>query len=238
MEQVELKNVSVEFKTYNGYFKALDNINFCVKKGENVSLIGESGSGKSTVAKLLIGLIKPSTGSVMYDKKDISVFSFNEMRRYRRNIQSVFQDASGTLNPAISTLRNLEEGLINLSSLSREERRNKLYQLCDAVQLKKSILETPVRQLSGGEQRRLSLIRALVIKPEFLILDEMTSGLDLLTAEGVFELLENYQKNNLISYIFITHNLSQAKRLSSCIIELQNGIVKKTGKLIKKETIL
>ena len=128
--------------------------------------------------------------------------------------------------------------MTNLSSLSREERRNKLYQLCDAVQLKKSILETPVRQLSGGEQRRLSLIRALVIKPEFLILDEMTSGLDLLTAEGVFELLENYQKNNLISYIFITHNLSQAKRLSSCMIELQNGIVKKTGKLIKKETIL
>lgn len=234
MEQVELKNVSVEFRTYNGYFKAIDDISFCVKKGENVSFIGESGSGKSTIAKLLIGLIKPSRGSVLYDNKDISAFSFNEMRRYRRNIQSVFQDASGTLNPAINTIRNLEEGLINLSSSSREERRNKLYQLCDAVQLKKSILETPVRQLSGGEQRRLSLIRALVINPEFLILDEMTSGLDLLTAEGVFELLESYQKNNVISYIFITHNLSQAKRLSSRIIELQEGKINKTGKLVKR----
>ncbi|MDO5695691.1 MAG: dipeptide/oligopeptide/nickel ABC transporter ATP-binding protein [Eubacteriales bacterium] len=230
MEKVELRNVSLAYRTKDGYFKAVDDISFSVRKGENISLIGESGSGKSTVAKLMTGLVQPTEGSIFYDNQDISRLSNKKKKKYRKHIQSIFQDASGTLNPAKSTLKNLEEGLINLSTLTKDERRNKLYQLCQAVQLKNSILKTPVRQLSGGEQRRLALVRALVVNPEFLILDEMTSGLDILTTEEVFELLEKYQKDHFISYIIITHNSSQAKRISSKIIKLKKGKICEIGK--------
>lgn len=231
MEQIGLEKVSVVFQTHQGPFKAIDNVSFSLEKGENISFIGESGSGKSTIAKLLIGLIKPTKGKVEYDSTDVSGESFKQIRKYRKHIQSVFQDASGTLNPGISTYKNLEEGLINLTDLTKEKRKEEIQSLSRKVGLKEQILNTPVRQLSGGEQRRLSLVRALAVKPDFLIMDEMTSGLDLLTAEKVFELLDIYQKERKISYIFITHKLSQAKRMARSIYELKNGSIYKKAKL-------
>lgn len=234
VDEIAMSNVSLSFETVKGTFKALDQISFSLKRGDNLSLIGESGSGKSTIAKALIGLERIDEGSILYDSVDISKLKLKKIRKYRKNIQSVFQDTSGTLNPGISTFKNLEEGLINLTNLSKKERKEKVLLFCEDLHLKKEILDVPVYQLSGGEQRRLSLIRALIVNPDFLILDEVTAGLDLLTIEKVLNLLFYYQSKHGISYIFITHDINQAKQISDYIIEIKKGKIFREGKLQRR----
>ena len=185
--------------------------------------MGESGSGKSTLARLLIGLEKPSSGAIFIDDQDIARLSNRRWRRYRTDLQAVFQDERGTLSPKRSVYQNAEEALCNLTVMRKEERRSCILDLMDQLNMSQSLLQVPVRQLSGGEQRRIGLLRALAIKPKFLILDEVTAGLDLLSTEAVLNLLQNYQEAHACSYLLITHDLGAASRLCSHMFEIDHG---------------
>ncbi len=235
MGEIVIQNLNQIYHNENfGDFNALSDINLCLHKGENLAVEGESGSGKSTLARLLIGLEKPSSGKILLDGDDITTWNYQTWKLHRHKIQAVFQDSSGTLNPARSAYANVEEALVNLTNKTKAERKKHILDLMDAVCMDYRLLETPVRQLSGGEQRRLSLLRAIAVQPDYLILDEVTSGLDVISTDAVLTLVENFVKLSNGSCVFITHNRKDAMRISDRIISMQSGRIVEQGYLIKQ----
>lgn len=236
MEGIRIRNVTKVYScNRDSPFVALDNINLSIKKGEFVSIVGSSGSGKSTLAKLIVGIEKPTSGHVYLDDEDVTTWKHRQWRPRRSKIQAVFQDTSGTLNPKLSVYHNIEQALVNLSDLDKRKRSQRIKELMTLTNMSSKLLKVPTRQLSGGEQRRLSLLRALSIRPRYLVLDEVISGLDLISADAVMRVLETYHSKLQCACIFITHNLESAYRLSDQIVVMENGRLIKEGKKHKRK---
>lgn len=231
MADIIIKSLS---KTYvagkDNTFQVLKDINLHIKKGEILSLIGPSGSGKSTLARIIMGLEKPTRGTMLLENRDYADWHSSDRKAFYKLIQGVFQDAGGTLNPKLSTYHNVEESLVNLTPLNRRQRKHKILDIMDALQLDPRLLKQSVSTLSGGEQRRLSLLRALVVKPKFLVLDEIVSGLDLDAIHSVERLLMSYKDTYQCSYLYITHHLESARRISDRILIMEDGRLIKEGK--------
>lgn len=224
MESLELRAVSRIYTDAHGApFRALDAVSLSWRQGDAIAIMGESGSGKSTLARLALGLERPTSGKVLIDGEDTTHWRFSHWRKWRQHLQAVFQDASGTLNPAWSCLRNVEEALRNLTPLSPADRRERVRLLMARVGLDERLLRAPVRRLSGGEQRRLALVRALAVEPAFLILDEVTAGLDLLATEAVLDLLVAYRRTNACALLVITHDDAVASRLCDTRYTIARG---------------
>lgn len=224
MERIEIVDVSQRYIDNRGeLFTALNHVSFIWYAGESVAVMGESGSGKSTLARLIIGLEKPSSGQVRFDGKDTAGWSFHKWREHRTQLQAVFQDAGGTLSPGRSVLQNAEEALCNLTVLSKQQRLERVTALMELMELSSKLLDIPARRLSGGEQRRVGLLRALAVQPKFLILDEVTAGLDLISTEAVLRVLENYQTEYSCNYLIVTHDVGTASRLCTKLYEFEHG---------------
>ena len=229
MAEIQIRNVSKDFLDASGKpFHALKDISFTWNKGENISFTGESGSGKSTIARLLIGLERPTSGEILLDGENIAKWSYGQWRSHRTKIQAV-EDATGSLNRRRSVEHNLEEALRNLTKLSSQERKQRILELMDLTATNRKLLDTPTKNLSGGEQRRVALLRALAVRPDYLILDELTSGLDLISQKAIREVLEAYHREYRCSYFLITHDMKFAYRLSQRIYELESGQIVNIG---------
>lgn len=236
MDTINIENVSRYYNDMLGQkFVALDDVSLTWKNGESIAIMGESGCGKSTLAKILIGLENPSSGTVRFDNENTRLLSYRKWREYRADLQAVFQDSSGTLNPTRSTYANAEEALVNLTKLNKQQRKEKIFSLMSFMGLDKKLLDIPVKRLSGGEQRRIGLLRSLAVCPKFLILDEITAGLDIISTETIINLLKTYQNKYKCNYLVITHNINVAKSLCSKIIEISNGKI--VCELIKRKNI-
>lgn len=226
MEGITVEHVTHSYQDERGEtLTVLKDISLLWKKGESIAIMGESGSGKSTLARLCIGLERPTRGRILLDGEDATNWKFREWRKHRSRLQAVFQDASGTLNPKRSVYQNMEEALINLTDKSPDQRRRELEELMEHTGLEPGLLKVPVRRLSGGEQRRVSLLRALSVHPDYLVLDEVTSGLDLISADAVLTTLEAYREKYDCSYLFITHDWNHASRLSDRVLMMEDGIL-------------
>ncbi|MBQ8306275.1 MAG: ABC transporter ATP-binding protein [Blautia sp.] len=231
MDQLRVEHVTHRYENDKGEVNTvLRDVSFTWLKGESLALMGESGSGKSTLARLCIGLETPSEGQILFDGEPTGGWKYRKWRARRREIQAVFQDANGTLNPQRSVYQNMSEALVNLTDMGKEERKKTLLALMAQTGLSPELLKTPVRKLSGGEQRRISLLRALALHPDFLVLDEVTSGLDLISTDSVLTLLEEYRARFGCSYLFITHDWKQASRLCSRVIMIEKGVFTKEAK--------
>lgn len=230
MEKIVVKNIFKSYICNDGKKKSvLENVDFSICEGEFVSLIGESGCGKSTLSRIIMGIEKADKGYVEICNQKWRNIKKDKQKILRKNIQGVFQDSSGTLNKNISTYKNVELSLKSLIDCDSFQRKEIIYSLMKRFNLSVDLLKTPVRQLSGGEQRRLSIIRAISIKPKFLILDEILSGLDLVSANMVMELLEEYKNEYGCGFLFITHDMQSAYRMSDRIFVLENGKITTTA---------
>ncbi len=234
MAKFVLKNIVKDYpESKNSKQRILDGVDFEWNENESIAIMGESGSGKSTLAKIMLGLEQPSLGEISFDNDDITKWSARTWKKNRKIIQGVFQDASGTLNNGLSVYKNLEEGLINLTDFNKIERKKIILELMERAELKDSLLNIKTKNLSGGEQRRLALIRSLSVKPKFLILDEVTGGLDFDVENDICNLLIDYHNKHKISYLLITHDEQVARKVAKKILYIENGRFIKLG--VKRE---
>ena len=204
--------------------KAVDDVSFSVKKGETVALMGESGSGKTTVAKSILQLIKNTEGHVLFGNEDLSTVSSKKLRQLRAKMQIIFQDSSSALDPRMTISDSLCEGLwIQKKIRTKEEGFKRVEELLTEVELPVDLKWRYPHELSGGQRQRVCIARALALSPELLILDEPTSALDVSTQKQILDLLDRLQAEKQLSYLLITHSMAVVAYLAHRVVALHHG---------------
>lgn len=188
--------------------RAVDGVSFTLKKGETLALVGESGCGKSTVARLLTGLYSLSHGSIQFDGMNIATMNHSQKQAMRRRLQMIFQDPYASLNPRWRVGRIIAEPLNTHTKLSATEQAERVSELLTQVGLNPSDQNRYPHQFSGGQRQRISIARALALNPEFIVCDEPTSALDVSVQAQVLNLMKDLQQRLGLSYLFISHNLA------------------------------
>jgi oligopeptide transport system ATP-binding protein len=204
---------------------AVDGVSFDVRAGETFGLVGESGCGKSTIARCVLRLQQPTGGRVFLDGTDLAELSKGEMRRMRRRMQIVFQDPFASLDPRMSVQAIVEEPLVIHKLGSREERERKVAEMLELVGLTAAQARRKPHEFSGGQRQRIALARALVLSPELLILDEPVSALDVSIQAQVLNLLKRLQEQLGLTYLFIVHDLAVAEYFCDRLAVLYLGAV-------------
>jgi peptide/nickel transport system ATP-binding protein len=205
---LEVRDLTKHFETPGGVIHAVNGVSFTLEAGRSLALVGESGSGKSTVARCVVRLLEPTSGRIVFDGADITRLARRPFRRYRADIQIVFQDPSDSLNPRLRVGSQVEEPLLFFTSLSRAERRRRVLELFELVQLEADLAERYSGQLSGGQQQRAAIARAIASSPRLVLLDEPTSALDVSIRAEILELLLRLQRELSLTYLLISHDLS------------------------------
>lgn len=197
-----------------GAVKAVDDISFWVNKGETLGLVGESGCGKSTTGRMLMRLIDPTEGKVVFEGKDLVTLSDSDMRKARKDMQMVFQDPFASLNPRHTVEKILEEPLIVHGIGTKKERKQMVQEMLEVVGLSSYHAKRYPHQFSGGQRQRIGIARALMTRPKLIIADEPVSALDVSIQSQVLNLLEDLQKEFQLTYIFIAHDLGVVRHIS------------------------
>ena len=203
--------------------RAVDEVSFVIHRGETLGLVGESGSGKTTVARLLLRLLEPTAGTVRFDGQDIYAMTPTTLRALRRRMQIVFQDASGALNPRMRVGTAVREPIIVHRLRPKNEADQRVAQLFDEVGLDPSLVRSYPHELSGGQRQRVGIARALAVEPEFLVLDEPVSALDVSVQAQVLNLLASLRDRHGLTYCFIAHDLSVVHHLADRVIVMYAG---------------
>lgn len=205
--------------------QALDGISLDIASGESVALLGRSGCGKSTLARVLTGLEPPDQGEVFFRGRPFSAFRHNDWLDMRRSVQMVFQDALGAVDPRASVGEIIAEPLRHLCGLTQDSARERVCALLRLVELTPDDAEKYPQQMSGGQLQRVCIARALAPGPHLLILDEAVSNLDLHLQIQMLNLFDRLQRENQVSYLFVTHDLRLAERFCARIVVMQKGRV-------------
>jgi ABC-type glutathione transport system ATPase component len=202
---------------------AVDGISFDIARGETLALVGESGSGKTTTARAILRLIDVAAGRIDYDGQDLLALKGEALRRHRKRMQVVFQDPYTSLNPRHTVLAIVGEGLIVHALESKAGIPARVTRLLEEVGLSGDDLHRLPRELSGGQRQRVAIARALAVDPEFLVLDEAVSALDVTTQAQVLALIENLRDSRSLTCLFIAHNLAVVQRVAHTVAVMQAG---------------
>lgn len=209
--------------------RAVDNISFSVDSGETLGLVGESGCGKSTVARCVMRLVEPTAGRVRFDSDTLTALPAGAMRRARASIQMVFQDPTAALNPRMSVRRTIEEPLRLHSRLGAKEKRERADEVMDEVGIGQYLSGRYAHELSGGQRQRVNIARAIATHPRFVILDEPTSALDVSLRSRIILLLEHLRERFGLSYLFISHDIATVKYLAQRVAVMYLGTIVETA---------
>ena len=222
---VQVKNLKKYFNTgHKEVVKALDNVSFDIYEGETVGLVGESGCGKTTCGRIILGLYDKTDGQVLYRGKDVHQMSRSEKYAFKKQAQIVFQDPYSSLDPRMTVADIIAEGIdIHHLARDRKERLQKIYYYLNAVGLNESHASRFVHEFSGGQRQRIGIARALAVEPEFIMLDEPISALDVSIQAQVVNLLIQLQKEKGLTYLFVAHDLAMVEYLCDRVGVMYRG---------------
>ena len=213
------------FHSRQAILRAVDGISFFIRKGETLGLVGESGCGKSTVARCLLRLLEPTRGKIFFENTDLTGLKGESLRLLRKAIQMIFQDPMASLNPRLSVRQVLEEPLRLHERVTVKEREERVLEVLEQVGLDRELLTRFPHELSGGQRQRVNIARAIATRPKFVVLDEPTSALDVSLRAKIVLLLEELKSALSTTYLFISHDLSTVKYLSDRVAVMYLGAI-------------
>lgn len=236
MRLLEVRNLEIQYpirrRTFGmrGVLRAVDKADFVIESGETLGLVGESGCGKSSIARSLVLLEKPAGGRIWFKGRSVLGLNAAERREYRRAVQMIFQDPHGSLNPKRTAGASIAEG-IEVQGLLRKptEVRDEVLRLLAMVGLGAGDADRYPREFSGGQRQRIGIARALAVRPELVICDEPVSALDVSVQAQVIRLLRELQADSGVSYLFITHDLAVVERVSHRVVVMYLGQIMEQG---------
>lgn len=231
-ELLRIKHLKKYFPTPNGLLYAVDDVNFSISKGETLGVVGESGCGKSTLRRCILRLIEPTDGEVIYQGENIVGCSKEKMKELRKELQIIFQDPYESLNPRMTVSQAIQAPLIIQKIYKASDRvglEKKTHEMMDLVGLARRVANSYPHELDGGRRQRIGIARALALNPKFIVCDEPVSALDVSIQAQVLNLMQDLQQQLGLTYMFITHDLSVVKHLSSSIVVMYLGQMVEQG---------
>ena len=211
------------------HVKAVDDISFTVHEGETVSIVGESGCGKSTTGRAILRLEEPTEGKVFFEGEDLTTLSKGDMRKHRKDLQIIFQDPYASINPRQTVSDVLNEAMEIQKVLPRKDRRKRIIELLETVGLNAAQADRYPHEFSGGQRQRIGIARALSVDPKLIICDEAVSALDVSIQAQVLNLLAELQKEYNLTYLFISHDLGVVRHISDRVIVMYLGKIMEIG---------
>ena len=205
------------------FVQAVDGVSLAIAEGETLGLVGESGCGKSTLGRLLLQLISPTSGQILYRGEDISPMRGEALRQMRRKMQIVFQDPYASLNPRMTVYENIVAGLDAFGLGTRQEREQKVLKMMEDVGIARHLMHRYPHEFSGGQRQRMVIARALVLGPEFVVCDEPVSALDVSVRSQVINLMADLQRAYHLTYLFISHDLSVIRHICGRVAVMYLG---------------